>query len=133
MYETKRQKDARTDTARRAAEKLREEGAFLRQQAEDLEASYNDIRQIFAALRQAESEYDEAEGGEGADAEGGGKSELVSELKRIFHTLGISQQRYWNGTLVGNDLRTYFKNYLTILEAIGALADEVKSPHHHPR
>ena len=132
-HETKRQKDARTDTARRAAEKLREEGAFLRQQAEDLEASYNDIRQIFAALRQAESEYDEAEGGEGADAEGGGKSELVSELKRIFHTLGISQQRYWNGTLVGNDLRTYFKNYLTILEAIGALADEVKSPHHHPR
>ena len=124
--EMKRQKSGRHDedakrlaAAEKAAEKLEEEARFLRQQSEDLAGSHEDIGRIFSALRQAESEYEAAEGGGGAAAEGDAKGTLVSELKRIFIELGISQQRYWNGTLVGNDLRTYFKHYVHILEKIG--------------
>jgi len=104
-----------------------QKAAAIRAEAEELSAAATSLTEALTALAGARSMLDELMDSSEVDAGGSPKGgALTIALKEALQLYGISMQRYWNGTLVGPDVRKLLLIYEQILRAI---ADEMAKIH----
>ena len=94
-----------------------QKASAIRAEAEELSVVAKSLTESLTALAGARSLLDEHT----ADEDGAPKSGvLTAVLKEALQLYGISMQRYWNGTLVGPDVRKLLRVYDQILQAVAA-------------